>query len=124
MALIVVLGDVVHIHRLSNQRLLIEIARIAPQVRISDQAAAIALEVGEVSGPVQTQFGWHVIQLNEVRTTDIPTLEAVRANIEQDLTQELASAFLERVTDAAEVQSGPGAGMDRSFLRRQDLLEE
>ncbi|WP_375229392.1 peptidylprolyl isomerase [Roseobacter sp. S98] len=90
----------------------------------SFEAAAIALEVGEVSGPVQTQFGWHVIQLNEVRAKDIPTLEDVRANIEQDLTQELASAFLERVTDAAEVQSGPGAGMDRSFLRRQDLLEE
>ena len=90
----------------------------------SFEAAAIALEVGEVSGPVQTQFGWHVIQLNEVRAKDIPTLEDVRANIEQDLTQELASAFLKRVTDAADIESGSGRDVERSFLRRRDLLEE
>ena len=90
----------------------------------SFEAATIALEVGEVSGPVQTQFGWHVIQLNEVRAKDIPTLEDVRISIEQDLTQELASDFLERVTDAADIKSGSGRDVERSFLRRRDLLEE
>ena len=90
----------------------------------SFEAATIALEVGEVSGPVQTQFGWHVIQLNEVRAKDIPTLEDVRISIEQDLTRELASDFLERVTDAADIKSGSGRDVERSFLRRRDLLEE
>ena len=87
----------------------------------SFEAATIALEVGEVSGPVQTQFGWHVIQLNEVRAKDIPTLEDVRISIEQDLTRELASDFLERVTDAADIESGSWRDVERSFLRRRDL---
>jgi peptidyl-prolyl cis-trans isomerase C len=32
------------------------------------EEAVLALEVGAVSDPVQTQFGWHVIKLNETRT--------------------------------------------------------
>ena len=41
----------------------------------SFEAAVIALEPGEVSDPVQTQFGWHVIILLETRTADLPALE-------------------------------------------------
>ncbi|WP_298840694.1 peptidylprolyl isomerase [uncultured Roseobacter sp.] len=90
----------------------------------SFEAAAIALDVGEVSGPVETQFGWHVIRLNEVRAKNIPTLEDVRADLEQNLTQKIASEFLEEITNEAEVVSGEGSDMDRAFLRRTDLLSE
>jgi parvulin-like peptidyl-prolyl isomerase len=46
------------------------------------QNAADALEIGEISDPVQSQFGFHVIRVTDRRATP---LEDVRAQIEQQL---------------------------------------
>ena len=43
--------------------------------------AVIALKAGETSAPVESQFGWHIIRLNEVRTAAKPTIEDVRAEL-------------------------------------------
>ena len=40
--------------------------------------AVIKLKIDELSVPVQTQFGWHLIKLNDVRKTPVPTIEEVR----------------------------------------------
>ena len=46
------------------------------------EEAVLAMDVGEVAGPVQTQFGWHVIKLNETRQTDAPSLDQVRPRVD------------------------------------------
>ena len=43
------------------------------------EQAAAALAAGEISQPVQTQFGWHVIEVDDVRPTDVDTPAALRA---------------------------------------------
>ncbi len=48
-------------------------------------AAAFGMAVGEVSEPVQTQFGWHVIKVEDRRETAPPPLEQVRDEITRQL---------------------------------------
>jgi peptidyl-prolyl cis-trans isomerase C len=51
--------------------------------------AAFALKPGETTPtPVKTRFGWHVIQVEEVRTAPPPAYEQVRDEIRQSLIQE------------------------------------
>ncbi|RYE06983.1 MAG: peptidylprolyl isomerase [Hyphomicrobiales bacterium] len=47
--------------------------------------AAFAMEVGQVSEPIQTQFGWHIIKLEDRRPAAKPTLEQLTPQIGQQL---------------------------------------
>ena len=49
-----------------------------------------SLQPGQVSEPVKTQFGWHLIKLLEVNGGETPAFEQARDQIEQDLKNELA----------------------------------
>lgn len=55
----------------------------------SFETALRSLMVGEVSEPVQTQFGVHLIKLTEMTETEVPSFEESRDRIEREL-QELA----------------------------------
>ncbi len=49
--------------------------------------AAFKLKPNEISEPVKSQFGWHVIQVLERRTKPVPTFEEMREQIDQYLTR-------------------------------------
>ena len=86
------------------------------------EEAVVALEVGEISGPVETQFGWHIIKLNETRAQELPSLDDVR----EELTGQLQSAAIEsRLTelqDAAEITMPEEGAFDPEALINLDLL--
>lgn len=85
------------------------------------ETAVTSLAVGEVSAPVQTQFGWHVIKMNETRETEKPSLDTMRDQIEQEIQQEIASVYINDVAANAEV-TRPGEGaFDPSVLTSIDL---
>src|SRR5262249_56117796 len=44
---------------------------------------AFGLEKGQVSAPVKTQFGWHVLKVEDKRTRQPPPFDQVRGEIEQ-----------------------------------------
>jgi peptidyl-prolyl cis-trans isomerase C len=87
------------------------------------EQAVTELSVGEVSNPVQTQFGWHVIILNESRTQPAPTLEEVRGELEIDVENEIASAYIAELSAEADVDRSAGGDLDPALISRFDLLE-
>jgi peptidyl-prolyl cis-trans isomerase C len=65
--------------------------------------AVQALELGSLAGPIETQFGWHVIKLNEKRMTPLPTLEELRPGLEQQLRHEALNAHMSALRERAEI---------------------
>jgi peptidyl-prolyl cis-trans isomerase C len=53
--------------------------------------AAFKMKPGQVSDPVKSQFGWHVIKLEETRTKPLPSFEEVKDQVEQYLTRKVQS---------------------------------
>lgn len=87
------------------------------------EAAVVELEPGAVSAPVQTQFGWHVIQLNETRMQDVPTLDEVRDQIVQQVQRAAVEDHLGELEGEADVTRVDVEGMDASFLSDPTLLQ-
>ncbi|AFT85780.1 peptidylprolyl isomerase [Paraburkholderia phenoliruptrix] len=67
--------------------------------------AATHLQKGQMSDtPVHTQFGWHIIRVDDVRSITPPPLEQVRPQIVQQIQQEKLQAFEEGLRKNAKIQ--------------------
>jgi len=63
------------------------------------------LKKGEMTpAPVQSQFGWHIIQLEDVRPLEFPPLEQVRAQVEERLRQQTLAQYQTELRKAAKVE--------------------
>ncbi len=87
------------------------------------ETAVMAMEPETISDPVQTQFGWHVIRLNETRAQPIPTLEEVRDQIAGEIQQQAIEARLAELEAGAEITLPEAGAFDPALLTNIDLLE-
>jgi peptidyl-prolyl cis-trans isomerase C len=84
----------------------------------------ISLEVGAVSEPFETQFGWHIAKLNETRVQPQPTLEMMRGEITAQLQEAAITARLEELAAQTEVVLPEDGVFDPNLLDNLDLLDQ
>ncbi|WP_312256170.1 SurA N-terminal domain-containing protein [Stutzerimonas nitrititolerans] len=58
--------------------------------------ALYALKEGQVSAPVRSEFGWHLIKLLGVQSPEVPSFESMKPELERELkTQQVEQRFVE-----------------------------
>lgn len=86
------------------------------------EAAVLALEPESISPPVETQFGWHVVRLNEVRDAGAPSLEEVRETLAGELSEAAAQEVVDSLVAAAEITRSE-VEIDPALIRDTSLLD-
>jgi len=66
--------------------------------------AALKLEKGQLSEPVKTQFGWHVIQVEDKRDRPIPSFDQVKDQIETYAVRKAQSDVIAKLRQGAKIE--------------------
>jgi len=65
---------------------------------------ALSMKVDEISDPVKTQFGWHIIKVINKRPIKMPSKEEAKPNINAKLSREAIEKYLNSLSTKAEVK--------------------
>lgn len=88
------------------------------------EEAVLSLDEGEISDPVETQFGFHIITLKGERDATPPALEEVRADLESELRQQAVEARLMDLIEGADISRPEPDAFDPAVLKDLSVLEE
>ncbi len=67
-------------------------------------AVAFKLDKGQISDPVKTQFGWHVIKVEDKRIKPTPTFDQVKPQIENYVAHRAQAQFVDKLRSAANIE--------------------
>ncbi len=65
---------------------------------------AFKMFAGQVSNPVKTQFGWHIIKVEDKRNRQPPPFEAVKPQIQQFLARKAQSEYVTKLRQSAKIE--------------------
>jgi len=74
--------------------------------------------------PVQTQFGWHVIMLEETRTAEPPTFEEAKPTLEAAVTRQKVADALNELREKAEVDLNQDVVKLKQEVDKDDAAKE
>jgi peptidyl-prolyl cis-trans isomerase C len=65
---------------------------------------AFKLDKGQLSDPVKTQFGWHIIKVEDKRTKPTPTFDQVKGQIENYISHRAQAQLVEKLRGGANIE--------------------
>jgi peptidyl-prolyl cis-trans isomerase D len=80
------------------------------------EAALDALKPGELGGPVKTQFGFHIIRLEEVKEEHFKPLTKVQEEIKKTLKEDKARKRIRRIAKKIRKAAGVGNNLTQAVL--------
>lgn len=88
------------------------------------EAAVVAMEKGAISSPVKTDFGWHVIKLNDTRAISAPALGEVRSEIIAELQRTAIEGQIEELRQQATINRTPVDDIGVAVISQSELMSE
>jgi peptidyl-prolyl cis-trans isomerase C len=88
------------------------------------EEAVLGAKVGEVVGPVKSDFGWHLILVTETRDKAAPPLEEVKPQIAAELQQAAIDSFIKSKMDGAKVERPDVSAIDPAVIKDTGLLDK
>ena len=85
--------------------------------------ALMVLSEGDISQPVKTKFGWHLIKLNKTREKKIPEFKDIKPQLVQSLRQKKVNDYLSSLTENSKIEF-LGKDINPNEIANIKLLEE
>lgn len=85
--------------------------------------AIVAAKVGEVAGPIKSDFGWHLILVSETRIATAPTLDDLRDELAGQIEQNAVADHIKALTDAGKIEK-PGEALDPNLILDVTILDK
>ena len=85
--------------------------------------ALIVLSEGDISQPVKTKFGWHLIKLNKTRQKKLPDFKDIKPQLVQNLRQKKINDYLSSLTENSKIEF-LGKDINPNEIANIKLLEE
>ena len=86
------------------------------------EEAVVGAEIGKVSDPVKTDFGWHLVLVKETRVAANPSLDDMREELAGEIEAKAIDDKIAELTAAAKIEK-PGEAIDPALLKKTDLID-